>query len=59
MNFKFWKDWAVVDTDLKTIVYRGKRDDCLYILEHTPSRYMFLKTMPLHEAEELLEQWNN
>jgi hypothetical protein len=54
-----YKKWAVVDIDLKDLVYTGKRDDCLYVVEHTPSRYRYLKTMPIEEAEELLKQWNN
>ena len=54
------KNWVVVNMDTEEIVHQGDRDECLHVLEYSPSSaYKKLVSMPRHEMTEQIKRWNN
>ena len=54
------KNWVVVNMDTEEIVHQGDRDECLHVLEYSPSsEYKKLVSMPRHEMTEQIKRWNN
>ena len=53
-------NWVVVNMETEEIVHQGHRDECLHVIEYTPSPdYINLVSMPLHQMTEQIKRWNS
>ena len=54
------KNWVVVNMETEEIVHQGHRDECLHVIEYTPSPdYKNLVSMSLHQMTEQIKRWNS